>query len=63
MKGPDRLWLRRHSHVDNAASLRKRVADIGKAPVHHDLDAVEMADLIAVADEAYVVGSSVTGRS
>jgi hypothetical protein len=32
------------------------VADIGEASVHHDLDAVGTATLIAVADEAHLAG-------
>jgi len=50
----DRARVLRIAHVDHAQSLREHVPDIGVAAMHHDLDAVGPAALIASADEAHV---------
>ena len=42
------------AHVDHAEPFREHVADIGVAAMHHDLDAVRPAALIAMADETHV---------
>src|SRR5579864_3838860 len=42
------LWV---AHVDDADAVRKAVADIGIAAVHHDLDAVAAPALVGASDE------------
>jgi hypothetical protein len=51
----DRARILGIAHVDDAEAFREHVPDIGVAAVHHDLDAVGPAALIAMADEAHVV--------
>jgi hypothetical protein len=51
----DRARILGVAHVDDAESFREHVPDIGVAAMHHDLDAVRPATLIAMADEAHVV--------
>ena len=53
------LRVARVAHVDDGEALREDVPDIGVAAMHHDLHAVAAAALIAVADEAHVVGGVV----
>ena len=52
----DVFGMSRVADVDDGKSLGEDMADIGVAAVHHDLHAVAAPVLIAVADEAHVLG-------
>ena len=59
MRGGDvlhRFRVLRIAHVDHRKALREDVPDIGVAAMHHDLHAVRAAALVAIADQAHVLG-------
>ena len=53
------LGRRGIADIDDGEALGEDVADIGVAAMHHDLDAVAAAVLVAVADEPHVAGGVV----
>jgi hypothetical protein len=48
------LWPRGIPDIHDAESLREHMADIREAAVHHELDTVRTAALIAMPDEPHV---------
>ena len=59
MRGGDvlhRFRVLRIAHVDHRKALREDVPDIGIAAMHHDLHAVRAAALVAISDQAHVLG-------
>ncbi|MND87412.1 hypothetical protein D3C80_794120 [compost metagenome] len=48
------FWIFRVAHVHNRKPLRHHMTDIGKAAMHHQLNAVRATALIAMADQPHI---------